>query len=199
MAQPIPADPSPHAAGPHSPNEAAAAAGARDEQESVALAETSAEEPPALAESPLDDDGGDVAFSESLPPETARFGEPSAVEPCCEWCNARLPQPDAARCPSCGALLQPLNGDTEVPGLTTISSAARAAAERAERQRVREDGAAGAVAAPLSQPPSRDVYEPPSDEVMAAMREIEREVARADALRDVEPGPLATGEQEEPG
>ncbi len=192
----MPHDASRHAPPGYPPPASEQAPSEDEEDESPAPAR---QERAGLGESPLDREDGDVAFSESLPPEIARFGEPSPVEPCCEWCNARLSQPDAARCGSCGALLQPLNGESDVPGLTTISSAARAAAERAERQRAAAGASVGEAAAAIARPSSRDVYEPPNEEVLAAMREIEREAARADPLREVEPGPLAAGEQEEQG
>ena len=182
----MPSDPTAETAPPHAPGGDAAGAGEEHEEKALARPELG-----------VDYGDGDLAFSETLPPETARFGEPSPVEPSCEWCNARLPDPDAARCPSCGALLQPLNGETEVPGLTTISTAARAAAERAERQRAAAGTSARGSGAQLPRPSSRDAYEPPSEEVRAAMREIEREAATADPQRDVEPGPLAEGDREE--
>ncbi len=172
---------------------------ARDEAVAgdVAAGEDREEEQPAPPEGPVDDGDGDLAFSPTLPPETVRFGEATPVEPCCEWCNASLPAADAARCPSCGALLQPLNGETEVPGLTTISSAARAAAERVERQRAQTASWAAPASAQLTRPPSHEAYQPPDEEVQAAMREIERQATEADALRNVDPGPLAERNQEE--
>ena len=183
----MPTDPTAETVPPHA-TPGGDVAGAREEREEQTLV------PP---QPPVDDGDGDFAFSETLPPETARFGEPSPVEPSCEWCNARLPDPDAARCPSCGALLQPLNGETEVPGLTTISTAARAAAERAERHRAVAGASARGAGRQLPRPTSPDAYEPPSEEVLAAMREIEREAAAADPQRDVEPGPLADGEEDQ--
>ena len=172
-------------------------AGGAEQTEAASGAEPEVAEP-RVAPLVDDDDEGDVAFSEELDPATKSFGAPTPVPPSCQWCHAVLPVADAARCPSCGAILQPIEGIEDVPGLTTMSDAARAALERVEMRRRQAASEApavrpafpSAVGAAAVEPPSPRAYEPPPDEVRAAMLQIELETAAADRLRDVDPAPL---------
>ena len=173
------------------------AAGVERPETAAPEGEAEGAEPQAAPYIADDDDEGDVAFSEELDPAIKSFGAPTPVPPSCQWCHAVLPVADAARCPSCGAILQPIEGIEDVPGLTTMSDAARAALERVEMRRRQ------AASEPLpvrpqfpsvvdadAEPPSPGAYEPPADEVRAAMLQIELEAAAADRLRDVDPAPL---------
>ena len=153
-----------------------------------------------------DPDGSDAAFAPALAAETARFGEATAARPLCQWCNAPLPVADAARCPSCKAILQPID-DVDVPGLTTVSAETRAAVRREDViQRAAEDPRLLATLDPsvltppadvLGGPPSPDSYQPPSPEVREMMRRIKWEAFEADPVAIIDPGPLADGRPEE--
>jgi hypothetical protein len=158
--------------------------------------------------------GADTAFMpEVLDPSVTRFGESQPLSPACMWCNARLPVADAARCPSCGAILQPIDAEVDVPGLTTINDNARAALLRDDIRRQqatvdlsRPDGQVdpALVAATQlpradlrSEPEGSEVYQPPSPEVRQMMRQIRLESFEADPVALVDPGPLAEPGNEE--
>jgi hypothetical protein len=159
------------------------------------------------------DEDGDVRFTSTLDPASARFGETAPLRPSCQWCTAELPVADAARCPTCGALLQPIDDEPDVPGITSMSDEARASLEREARRRLSmADTAPSApqddpelVAATGLTPPAdlfegaqpRESYAPPSAEVRKMMRRILWEAIEADPVGFVDPGPLSDARKEE--
>jgi hypothetical protein len=152
------------------------------------------------------DPGWDASFAATLDPETAHFGEATHTQPTCQWCHAELPVADAARCPTCGAILQPLDMDADVPGVTSVSGQMRAELEMVEYRR-RLAHAQGREAGPPDvellarrpTPPQElfggkeppESYAPPSDDVRKEMRKILLEAIEADPDSFVEPGPLS--------
>ena len=154
------------------------------------------------------DPGADAAFAETLDPAVFRFGEAVPVRPTCMWCTAALPVADAARCPTCGALLQPIDVDPDLPGLTTVSDNARAARVRLELAGRLATG--DPALAPVGSDPDLvaiqslrspadlfggheppESYAPPSAEVRSQMRRILWEAIEADPVGFVDPGPLS--------
>jgi hypothetical protein len=83
-----------------------------------------------------DDSNEDLAtaFKPGLDPDTLNFGLDKPASTVCQWCNALLDDPTVSTCPHCGAALQPVEPDVEVPGLTTMTPEARAAQARVERR-----------------------------------------------------------------
>ncbi len=77
-----------------------------------------------------------TAFKPGLDPDTLNFGLDKPAPTVCQWCNTLLDDPTVSTCPHCGAALQPVEPDVEVPGLTTVTPEARAAQARAERKLV---------------------------------------------------------------
>lgn len=152
-------------------------------------------------------DAVDATFSPNIDASSVRFGEPTPTKPVCQWCNAELPSADVERCPSCKVALKPVEGHREVPGLTSVSSEARAAIQRIEIQRqvatvdlTRADGTPDPdlitvhelpVSADILGPETTESYQPPSAEVREMMRRIKWEAFEADPLGMVDPGPLA--------
>lgn len=65
-------------------------------------------------------------------PGSDREHEAASPDPACPWCSARLPSPDTRVCPSCGARLIE-DADVEVPGVTEVDPALRAAAAAPRR------------------------------------------------------------------
>jgi hypothetical protein len=62
----------------------------------------------------------DTSFSPAASAALASYGTSGPPAPICMWCNNRLPSADATRCPTCGVLLEPLEGTPDVPGLTSL-------------------------------------------------------------------------------
>jgi len=152
------------------------------------------------------DGGGDRAFAADLGPTVRDFGSTRSSVRVCEWCNTPLSDPDAAQCPSCGANLKPLEPDTEIPGLTTMSLEAELARRRAEAQQQATSNAPGGIlrsagsilgAGRTSPPPApavvtpeglqlddasiEEAIRPPDDAVRRAMLELEIEALKAQA------------------
>lgn len=152
------------------------------------------------------DGGGDRAFAATLDPDIRDFGSTRAPVRVCEWCNTPLTDPDAATCPSCGANLKPLEPDTEIPGLTTMSLEAELARRRAEAQQQATSNAPGGILrsagsilgsgrantppAPVVVTPEglqlddatiEEAIRPPDDAVRRAMLELEIEALKAQA------------------
>ncbi|MGI8704091.1 MAG: hypothetical protein ACR2JZ_06230 [Candidatus Limnocylindrales bacterium] len=152
----------------------------------------------------------DTRFAPTLDAETAHFGEPAPAVETCQWCNAPLPDAAEIACPNCGSLARPVTEEVEVPGLTTMSTEARAAIIRAERARTEtesrsafrpllrsETGAsAPAGASATAAGVGDEALQPPDDRVRAMMTQIELEAYQADPARDVEPSPLRDEQDE---
>jgi len=152
------------------------------------------------------DGGGDRAFAANLDPAVRDFGSTRSIVRVCEWCNTPLSDPDAAQCPSCGANLKPLEPDTEIPGLTTMSLEAVLARRRAEAQQQATSNAPGGIlrsagsilgtgrattpSAPAVVTPEglqlddasiEEAIRPPDDAVRRAMLQLEIEALKAQA------------------
>jgi hypothetical protein len=158
-----------------------------------------------------------TVFKPGLDPETLSFGVDKPASSVCQWCNALLDDPTVSTCPHCGAALQPVEPDVEVPGLTTMAPEALAAQARVERRLLEASQArslgrtllAGGAAPPASPVadllPSEDEaiqagsFQPPAPAVQDVIRRMEMEalLARQNIERPVSEE-LASGGEGEP-
>ena len=161
-----------------------------------------------------DDEETASSFAADLHPETLSFGVDKPAPTVCQWCNTPLEDATVAICPHCGAALQPLDPDVEVPGLTTMSPEARAAQARVERK-LREAMATRSLGRSLligNSPPAdpspvieelvsadegvlAGSYQPPPQAVQDLIRRMEMEalMARQEILPPLSEDELAAG------
>ncbi|MGZ6260301.1 MAG: hypothetical protein ACXWPO_09130 [Candidatus Limnocylindrales bacterium] len=157
-----------------------------DEREPMLEPATEYELAPQLLLEP--DAGGDATFTGNLDQSVLEFGASRQPARACEWCNTPLEDATAATCPTCGAPLQPVQPDLEIPGLTTMSLEAALARQRAEARRqgegrttlagLRPGAAAPASSAqsqavPLDEETVQEAVKPPDEEVRRLMLEME--------------------------
>jgi hypothetical protein len=107
-------------------------------------------------------------------------GSEDGLGPICPWCSAALPDPEATRCPSCGAALHE-SAPAEVPGVTQVDVEA-VLKRRPVGQRSR--GLIGWLSGeyqPEAPPELHETLAPPADAVRREMLRLELAALEAEA------------------
>lgn len=110
----------------------------------------------------------------------AMDGSGDGHEPVCPWCSAALPDPEATRCPACGAALREA-APADVPGVTQVDVEA-VLKRRPVAQRSR--GLIGWLSGeyqPEAPPELHQTLAPPAEEVRREMLRLELAALEAEA------------------